>query len=142
MAETDPLLALRSAIKSKTSITYVQSDGTLAPTLRNATSITLAPNLSLLKSIPTRYKNSSTADSRNPSSSPQDFFTLEAVYLAWHLKDAPGAEYMKQMRENGLMVGFVSITERKAVVEWLEGDQMVGERVVPIPGQIDSPPLP
>lgn len=41
---------------------------------------------------------------------------------------------MKQMRENGLTAGFVSITERKAVVEWLEGNEVSGEKVVAIPG--------
>jgi parafibromin len=28
---------------------------------------------------------------------------------------------MRQARENGLTLGFVSVTERKRVVEWLEG---------------------
>jgi hypothetical protein len=52
---------------------------------------------------------------------PQDFYTLHAVYLAWFLRDAHGAEYLKQTREHGLAVGFISITDRKSVVDWLEG---------------------
>jgi parafibromin len=43
------------------------------------------------------------------------------LYLAWVLKDAAVAEYMKQARENALAHGFVGITERKKVVDWLEG---------------------
>jgi len=37
------------------------------------------------------------------------------------LHDVPGAEYyLKQAREHGTGVGFVSVTERKHVVHWLE----------------------
>ncbi|KAH7924653.1 hypothetical protein BV22DRAFT_1012842, partial [Leucogyrophana mollusca] len=54
-------------------------------------------------------------------SSPAECYSLEAVYLAWLLRDAQGAEYVKQARELGLAVGFVSAIERKTVVEWLEG---------------------
>ena len=59
------------------------------------------------------------ATSTDPQANPQDFFSLGAVYLAWLFRDAPGAEYMKHVRENGFAVGFVSVTERKGVVEWL-----------------------
>ncbi|KAF9009654.1 RNA pol II accessory factor, Cdc73 family-domain-containing protein [Cyathus striatus] len=38
---------------------------------------------------------------------------------------------MKQAREAGLAVGFVSVTERKSVVEWLEG-RGESDRVVPL----------
>lgn len=136
MTDTDPLIALRGAIKSKTPITHATSDGTTTPHLRSATHLVLSPSLSLPKSTPTRYKNSATSAPSNPSISPHDFYSLEAIYLAWHLRDVPGADYMKQTRESGLGVGFVSITERKAVVEWLEGADIVGERVVPIPGEL------
>jgi parafibromin len=66
---------------------------------------------------------------------PQDFFSIEAVYLAWLLRDAPGAEYMKQARESGLAVGFVSVTERKSVVDWLEGKIPDHERIVSLVGE-------
>ncbi|TFL07808.1 RNA polymerase II-associated protein [Pterulicium gracile] len=128
----DPLVALRASIKSKLPITYTTADGTPTDALRNASHLVLAAPLT--KSTPTRYKNSSTSTATNPVTSPGDFYSLEAVYLAWHLRDAPGGEYMKQMRENGLTAGFVSITERKAVVEWLEGNEVSGEKVVAIPG--------
>ena len=41
---------------------------------------------------------------------------------------------MKQARENGLAVGFVSVTERKSVVDWLEGKIGDSERIVPLAG--------
>jgi hypothetical protein len=68
------------------------------------------------------------------TSGPDDFFSVEAVYLAWFLQSAAGADYMKQARENGLAVGFVSVTERKNVVEWLEGKNADNERIVPLVG--------
>ena len=39
---------------------------------------------------------------------------------------------MKQARENGLAVGFVSVTERKGVVDWLEGKIVDSERIAPL----------
>ena len=59
-------------------------------------------------------------------------YSLEALYLTWLLRSAPGAEYMKQARENGLTSGFVSVTERKNVVEWLEGRASDGDKLVPL----------
>jgi hypothetical protein len=82
--------------------------------------------LSLPKSSPTRY--------RKPGTSSSDFFSVEAVYLAWLLRDAHGEEYMKQARENGLAVAFVSVTERKSVVDWLEGKIADSERIMPLSG--------
>lgn len=68
----------------------------------------------------------------DPVKHPQDFFSLGAVYLAWLLRDASGAEYMKQARENGLAVGFVSVTERKSVVDWLEERTSDLPNIVPL----------
>ena len=125
---SDPLLALRQAIKTKVPITYAANSEPTASLLA-ATHVVLSPTLSLPKSTPTRYSKPGTS-----ASSPSDFFTLEAVYLAWLLRDAPVAEYMKQARENGLAVGFVSVTERKGIVEWLEGKVTDLKRLVPIAG--------
>lgn len=127
---TDALLALRQAIKSRTEITYLNGS---EPTgsIASATHIVLSPTLSIPKSAPTRLRKPG-ATSTDPSTSPQDFFSLEAVYLSWLLRDASGAEYMKQARENGLAVGFVSVTERKSVVDWIEGRRNDLENIVPV----------
>ncbi|KAG8217065.1 RNA pol II accessory factor, Cdc73 family-domain-containing protein [Butyriboletus roseoflavus] len=131
----DPLLALRHAIKSKTPITYL-THGEPAPTLLAATHLSLSPAITLPKSSPTRYTKPGVS---NPSSA-VDVYTLEAVYLAWLLRDAPGAEYMRQARESGLTVGFVSVTERKSVVEWLEGKVADLERIRPLACESTTPP--
>jgi parafibromin len=129
---TDPLSALRQAIKSKTPITYA-NETTPCPTLLLATHIVL-DGTPFPKSSPTRYRKPSVSDTSEPSLAPQDFFSLNAVYLAWLLRDAPGAEYMKQARENGLTLGFVSVTERKIVVEWLEGKIPDHDRIFTLHG--------
>ena len=127
MDSGDPLLALRHAIKSKTSVTFL-ANGQPVETLLAATHLALSPALTLPKSSLTRYTKPGIS---NPSSS-ADVYTLEAVYLAWLLRDAPGAEYMRQTRESGLTVGFVSVTERKSLVEWLEGKVADLERIRPL----------
>ncbi|KAJ7025389.1 RNA polymerase II-associated protein [Mycena alexandri] len=48
--------------------------------------------------------------------------------------------YMKQARENGLAVGFVSVTERKNVVDWLEGKIADHERILPLVVESSTPP--
>lgn len=55
--------------------------------------------------------------------------------MAWTLRDAGSAEYMKQARDSGLAVGFISVTERKGVVEWLEGKSSDLESIVPLGGK-------
>jgi parafibromin len=127
MSTNDPLQSLRQAIQSRSSINYADASGASSPSLASATHLVLSPTLSLAKSGPTRYLK--------PGAS-KDFFSLEAIYLAWLLRDAPGADYMKQARENGLAVGFVSVTERKGVVDWLEGRGGGEERVVPLSGKL------
>ncbi|KAF7972268.1 hypothetical protein HWV62_18596 [Athelia sp. TMB] len=136
----DALLALRDAIKSQAQISYADATGAAAPTLLAATSLVLpvSPPVTLAKSTPTRFRKSGAPPtSTDPSATPNDFFTVEAVYLAWLLREAPGAEYMKQARESGLAVGFVSVTERKGLVDWLEGrvgehPQIIVETTTPV----------
>lgn len=128
---SDSLFALRQAIKSNFHITYAQ-DGKETKALVDASDIKLSNLLSLPKSSPTRLRKPG-ASSKDPATKPQDFFSLEAVYLAWLLRDASGADYMKQARENGLAVGFVSVTERKRLVDWLEGKVSDLPNIVPLP---------
>ncbi|KAG5637917.1 hypothetical protein H0H81_002678 [Sphagnurus paluster] len=139
----DALSSLRQAIKSKDPITYSNSDGPCS-SLSSATHL-LVSSIPLPKSSPTRYLKTGVTTASGPS----DFFSVEAIYLAWLLRDAPGAEYMKQARENGLAVGFVSVTERKNVVDWLEGRVSTSSRIVPLtlaesttpPGSPRQPPV-
>jgi parafibromin len=96
---------LRQSIKSKSKITYTTAP---CPTLLASTSL-IINSLPFPKGTRTRFCMLCGGG-----------YTLDAVYAAWLLLDAPGAEYMKQAREHGFAVGFVSVTERKHVVDWLE----------------------
>ncbi len=69
---------------------------------------------------------------------PQDFYTLDALYLAWSLQHASAADYTRQARENGLNIGFVSVAARKKVVDWLEGKGSESDMIVPAAGEFLS----
>lgn len=125
MSTADALSALRQAIKNKDPITYLKGDETCS-SLLPATHIQISSSI-FAKSQLTRYR-------KPGATSSDDVYSLEALYLAWLLRNAPGADYMKQARENGLTVGFVSVTDRKQVVEWLEGKNNENESVVPLAG--------
>ncbi|TFK32607.1 RNA polymerase II accessory factor [Crucibulum laeve] len=107
---SDPLVALQQAIKSRSPVTYSNASGP-TPSLQSATHLHIS-GTSFPKSTLTRYLK--------PASG-TDCYPLGAIYLAWLLRDAPGAEYMKQARESGLIHEFVSVTDRKNVVDWLGG---------------------
>ncbi|KAL0947747.1 hypothetical protein HGRIS_013827 [Hohenbuehelia grisea] len=125
---SDPLVALQQAIKSKATVTY-ELNGEKVPSLSSATHISIPPNHLFSKSTATRFRKPGTS-ATDPLSKPQDFYSIEAIYLAWHFQTASGAEYMRQARDSGLAVGFVGLTDRKTVVDWLEGGQTHSDRIV------------
>ncbi len=129
MSSADPALTLRQAIKAKQIITYAINDQPCS-SLSTATHLVIPPH-SFPKSTATRFRK---LDVTTPTG-PNDFYSLEALYLAWHLKDASAAEYTRQARENGVGVGLlVSVTARKRVLEWLQGDIEDGDLIVSLPG--------
>ena len=136
MASTDPLIALRSAIKAKFEVKYVGNSGENVASLQAATGVRLSLTTTLPKATPTRFRKPSSTAS-DPGTAPNDFVTLESLLVAWLARDASVAEYMKQVREAGIGA-FVSITERKGVVEWLEGKAADHERIVPLAGELRS----
>ncbi|TFK25744.1 RNA polymerase II accessory factor [Coprinopsis marcescibilis] len=144
MSIDDPLSALQQAIKSSTPITYSTS-----PSPQDTcSSLLLASHIvfgssTFPKTALTRYrKPGSNANTVNGA----DVYSLEALYVAWLLQDANAADYMKQTREHGLAAsGFVSVTERKKVVEWLKGTGGDESRIIPFgsaaaEGESTTPP--
>jgi len=125
----DALLALRNAIKSQSTISHT-ANGEPTSSLAAATHLVL-PSQTLPKLTPTRFRKPGVSGS-DPTSSPGDFFTLDAIYVTWLLKDASVTEYMRQARDNGLTVGLVSVTERKSVVDWLEGKAADHPNIAPL----------
>ncbi|KAF8261422.1 RNA polymerase II-associated protein [Lactarius quietus] len=139
MSTTDPLDALRAAISSKYEIKPVTSSGAAAGALRSATHLRLSSTTTLPKSAPTRLRKAGSS-ATDPSAHADGFFMLEAVYLAWSLRDTPGGEYMRQAREHGLPAGgFVSLTERKSIVDWLRRAIPSLDSIVPL-SESTTPP--
>ncbi|KDR82037.1 hypothetical protein GALMADRAFT_135412 [Galerina marginata CBS 339.88] len=128
---SDPLLALRQAIKSQQKATFANKSGP-CPSLVDATDLVI-DGTPFPKTSRTRYRKAGTST---------EFYSLDAVYVAWLLRLANGAEYMKQAREHGLAVGFVSVTERKHVVDWLEGKASDNDRIAPLDSSTTPPGTP
>lgn len=130
----DPLDAFRAAVSSKYEVAPAP-----ASSLRSATHLRLSPTITFPKGTPTRLRKVGSS-AKDPTSEPDGFFTLEAVYIAWSLRDAPGGEYMKQARELGLPAGsFVGLTERKSIVDWLKRIVAMLDSIVPLSGVFFSP---
>ncbi|KAG8821457.1 accessory factor associated with RNA polymerase II [Serendipita sp. 400] len=126
MAETDALLALRNSIGAKHAITFLNDSNQPSSSLAEANALVLpqtdgGPAITLPKSTPTRLRKPGHTET-DPLTHPMDFYTLDAVFLAWSLRGAATAEYMKTVRESGIILtNMVAITEKQSVVEWLEG---------------------
>ncbi|KAF8490011.1 RNA polymerase II accessory factor [Russula emetica] len=135
----DPLETFRAAVSAKYDIKPVNASGAPASSLRSATHLRLSTAATFPKNTPTRLRKvgSSATDS---ASEPDGFFMLEAVYLAWLSRDTPGGEYMKQAREHGFPAGgFVGLTERKGIVDWLKRAVTVLDSIVPL-SESTTPP--
>ena len=134
MGVMDPLDAFRAAISAKYEIEPVNASGTSIGSLRSATHLRFSTAITLPKNAPTRLRKVG-SNAKAPASEPDGFFMLEAVYLAWSLRDTPGGEYMKQAREHGLPAGgFVGLTERKSIVDWLKRSVAALDSIVPLSG--------
>ena len=97
--------------------------------LRLSTATTLTKSATRL-----RKARSSVTD---PSASQMGFSCsrVEAVYLARSLCNTPGGEYMRQARKHGLRAGgFVSLTERESIVDWLHRTIPTLDSIVPLSG--------
>ncbi|KAF5388611.1 hypothetical protein D9757_004641 [Collybiopsis confluens] len=125
---TDPLLAFRRSIQSQKPVVLLSSPSISAPvdTLSQATHIHIPPSTVFPKLTQTRWRKGSSTSNITLN----DLYTLEAIYLAYNLKALPAPDYAKQAREAGLGIGMVSVTERKVVVDWLEGTTDSSEHLV------------
>lgn len=132
-SELDALLVLRQAIKSGSPITYLNPSGP-CDALSSATELAFTDGTKIPKTTPTRFRKPA-AQAKDPKAQPGDFYSVEAILLTWLLRDAAAGDYMRQAREAGLAVGFVSVTDRKAVVDWLEEKFHSHERIVPLEGK-------
>jgi parafibromin len=130
----DPLETFRAAVSAKYDIKPLIASGAPASSLRSATHLRLSTAVTFQINTPTRLRKVGSS-ATDPASEPDGFFMLDAVYLAWSLRDTPGGEYMKQAREHGFPAGgFVGLTERKSIVDWLKRAVTVLDSIVPLSG--------
>ncbi|PVG02189.1 CDC73-domain-containing protein [Serendipita vermifera] len=139
MAETDALNLLRHAIETKRTIKFLTSEQQPTTSLAQAAFLVIpqsssTPPVTLSKSTPTRLRKPDHTKT-DPTTDPGDFYSIDAVFLAWSLKDAATAEYMKNAREAGIGIpNMVSITEKQGVAGWLEGKTDSHPNIVPLQG--------
>ncbi|KAF8602746.1 CDC73-domain-containing protein [Ceratobasidium sp. AG-I] len=133
----DILDALRDATSNNRPITFLEGS-TPASSLGPATThIVLSPDVTAPKTAPTRFRRSASSNATDPQISPRDFVSLEALFLVWSLKAASASDYMRQARA---VPGYVAVTERRNIVEWLEGKRAEHDNIVPIGGASRTPP--
>lgn len=127
-ASADPLLLLRAALSANTAITLLHiapTDDDAPLSLANATEVYTLPDCTHV-AFPSPSSPSSPAPlfpkgtkTRYLAAVDGDAFDLQTLLFAFLQREAPVGEYMRQAREMG--TGFVSVTERRNIVEWLSG---------------------
>ncbi|KAF8758565.1 RNA pol II accessory factor, Cdc73 family, C-terminal [Rhizoctonia solani] len=115
----DVLGALRDAISQQRPITFLEGTTPTTTLTAATTHIVLSPSLTVARNAPTRFKKDASSSATDPESAPGEFFTIEALLLAWTLKNAGGGDYIRQTKTKGV-AGSVGITDRGRVVEWLD----------------------
>lgn len=128
---TDILNALRDATSSNRPITFLEGSTPAASIGSATTHIVLSPDVTAPRSAPTRFRRSASSTATDPQAAPGDFVSLEALLLVWSLKAASASDYMRQARA---VPGYIAVTERRAIVEWLEGRRSEHDNIVPVGG--------
>ncbi len=145
LSMTDVLNALRDAIRDGHNFTYI-ANGTPIPGLLAATHIQLNPSLVLSKTTPTRWRrpqpvsDAITQPAMDPVAEPQRFFALETLVLCWVTRNESAATYMRQATTE--VPVYISLTERKGVIDWLDGKTGDHERIAPLPEGMWLDPAP
>lgn len=132
MSSTDPLLALQDAIKRNEAITYLK-DGAPVQSLKAATHVKLGSAAVMPKSTPTRWRRPTSdkeALAMDPSADPSKFFALDSIALTWNTRTEPAAVYMRQATTE--VVIYVQLTDRRPVLDWLEGKIQNHDRLAPL----------
>ncbi|GAA5883032.1 hypothetical protein JCM16303_006800 [Sporobolomyces ruberrimus] len=117
----DPLLTLRSTLTSSRSITLLSLPAsTEVYSLSTSTHIQfphLSSSPSFPKDTPTRFYQRPTTNPESDTETP--VYDLQTLLFGWQHRDASTAEYLREARNE--KVGFVSVTDRKVLMEWLSG---------------------
>ncbi|SCV74674.1 BQ2448_7703 [Microbotryum intermedium] len=137
-SSSDPLLVLRSVLSADPGSRIDYLDHTFEPTasLSSATHLVLpsTPARTFPKSIPTRFTSASATATGTGTGTGGDSATtydLATLVFAWLSRDQGVGEYLKNARDE--QVGFVAITDRRTVLDYLAGklsDAQLGTRII------------
>ncbi|KAM0754047.1 CDC73-domain-containing protein [Meredithblackwellia eburnea MCA 4105] len=136
----DALLILRNSLSSSSTITLLAlppSEGDAPPSISSGQEVYSLPECTHIafsssgSSRPIFPKDTKTRYLAAVDGEPFDLQTLLFAYLQ---RDVASGEYLRQAREGN--IGFVSVTDRRAIVEWLSGKSALAGpdgRIVPLP---------
>lgn len=119
---SDPLDLLRKSISDNLPAVLIGDGGAPADSITAATSLSFpqasGEAVTIPKDAPTRYARS---DAR------EDFYNVGQLWLAWTEREAGVRDYLQKGQAAG--VGYVAITDRRGVVDFLQGSTDGGVRV-------------
>ncbi|GAA5927472.1 hypothetical protein JCM1841_000935 [Sporobolomyces salmonicolor] len=118
MAVQDPLALLRQALSTSQTIQLLSSSGDEVYDLPSSADICfpfVSPKRTFPKSTPTRYL--SVPNSLDNPSAPS--YDLQSLLFGYIHRDATLQDYLRQANTN--KIGFISSTDRRAVIDWLSG---------------------
>ena len=121
----DSIDLLRSSISTSSPSVLLTAALEPSPSLSLASYISFpqpspAAPINLTKDTPTRYTSK--------VASTDEFYTLAHLWLAWTEKDRGVRDYLVKGQAEG--VGYVSVADRRGVVEFLQGDNNGTGRVL------------
>jgi parafibromin len=124
MATMDPLDLLRQSISQNLPATLQTDAGEPADSLASASVLSFpqpAPQeaVTVPKDAATRYSRTDARD---------EFYSVGHLWLAWTERDTGVRDYLVKGQAAG--VGYVSITDRRGVVDFLQGASDSGPRVL------------
>ncbi|WVR08183.1 hypothetical protein IAU60_005229 [Kwoniella sp. DSM 27419] len=115
----DALDLLRQAVKSDTPITLLNSASEPATSLADAAFLSFPPVASVTDSATSIPKDASTRYTAKAGSRDESY-SIGQLWLAWAEKDSGVRDYLMKGQAGG--VGYVAITDRRGVVEYLAGE--------------------
>ena len=121
----DPIDLLRQSISNSQSSILLTAASEPTDTLSLAAYISFpqpsADAINITKETPTRYTSKAGANN--------EFYNVAQLWLAWTEKDSNVREYLAKGQAGG--VGYVSVADRRGVVEFLQTQDGYSDRVVP-----------
>jgi len=124
MSDQDPLDLFRSSVTSSNPPILLTAASEPSPTLPLAAYVSFtqpsSSPINIAKEAPTRF--TSKADVKD------EFYTVGQLWLAWTERESGVREYLIKGQAGGL--GYVSVADRRGVVEFLTGEGDGGGRVV------------